>query len=193
MAFLDDYEPVEDRLAKFWAEHPDGQILTEIVDSEVGTWIVKASVWRYRWKLIDLDIEKVPTEHVRPDATGLAQEVVTDRGVNSTSALENCETSAIGRALANLGYAAKGKRASREEMAKTQPPPPEDASDWLAVQVTRFALWTPEQQKKAGIAANKIVKPGKPINRQEAQAIIEEMNIAYRTEFPDSDQLPIGE
>jgi hypothetical protein len=32
--------------------------------------------------------------------------------------LENCETSAIGRALANAGYAAKGKRASREEMTK---------------------------------------------------------------------------
>jgi len=37
---------------------------------------------------------------------------------NSTSALENCETSAIGRALANAGYATKGKRASREEMGK---------------------------------------------------------------------------
>jgi len=50
--------------------------------------------------------------------TGLAEEKVTDRGVNSTSALENCETSAIGRALANAGYAAKGKRPSQEEMKK---------------------------------------------------------------------------
>jgi hypothetical protein len=51
-------------------------------------------------------------------ATGYAEEKITDRGVNSTSALENCETSAIGRALANAGYAAKGKRPSREEMSK---------------------------------------------------------------------------
>jgi hypothetical protein len=46
---------------------------------------------------------------------------VTERGVNATSALENCETSAIGRALANLGYAPKGKRPSREEMLKASP------------------------------------------------------------------------
>jgi hypothetical protein len=48
----------------------------------------------------------------------LAFEVITDRGVNSTSALENAETSSLGRSLANAGYAAKGKRASQTEMAK---------------------------------------------------------------------------
>jgi hypothetical protein len=51
-------------------------------------------------------------------ATGYAEETVSQRGVNQTSALENCETSAIGRALANAGYAPKGKRPSREEMTK---------------------------------------------------------------------------
>jgi hypothetical protein len=56
----------------------------------------------------------------RPWTTGLAEETVQGRGVNATSALENCETSAIGRALANAGYATKGKRASREEMSKVK-------------------------------------------------------------------------
>jgi hypothetical protein len=56
----------------------------------------------------------------RPWTTGLAEETIQGRGVNATSALENCETSAIGRALANAGYATKGKRASREEMAKVK-------------------------------------------------------------------------
>jgi hypothetical protein len=54
----------------------------------------------------------------QPWSTGLAEETVQGRGVNATSALENCETSAIGRALATAGYATKGKRPSREEMGK---------------------------------------------------------------------------
>jgi hypothetical protein len=44
--------------------------------------------------------------------------LVTDKGVNATSALENAETSSLGRSLANAGYATKGKRPSQEEMAK---------------------------------------------------------------------------
>ena len=102
---LDDYETVEERLIKFWKEHPDGQIHTKLLDSASGRFIVEAAVYR-----TEADI--------RPWTTGLAEETIQGRGVNATSALENCETSAIGRALANAGYATKGKRASREEMVK---------------------------------------------------------------------------
>ena len=102
---LDDYETVEERLIKFWKEHPDGQIHTKVLEHTSSRFIVEASIYR--------------TEaDVRPWTTGLAEETVQGRGVNATSALENCETSAIGRALANAGYATKGKRASREEMGK---------------------------------------------------------------------------
>ena len=102
---LDDYETVEERLVKFWKDHPDGQIHTKLVASSSTQYIVEASIFR---------TEADP----RPWTTGLAEETVQGRGVNATSALENCETSAIGRALANAGYATKGKRASREEMSK---------------------------------------------------------------------------
>jgi hypothetical protein len=102
---LEDYETVEERLIKFWKDHPDGQIHTKVLEHSGSRFIVEASIYR--------------TEaDSRPWTTGLAEETIQGRGVNSTSALENCETSAIGRALANAGYATKGKRASREEMAK---------------------------------------------------------------------------
>jgi len=104
MAFdLSNYEEVKDRIPKFWADHPNGSIETEITAHGDGWWAVKARLGR---------------EDGRTLATGLAEEHVTIKGVNSTSALENCETSAIGRALANAGYASSGKRPSREEMSK---------------------------------------------------------------------------
>ena len=104
---LEDYETVEERLIKFWKDHPDGQIHTKIIEHSGSRFIVEAAIYR--------------TEaDARPWTTGLAEETIQGRGVNATSALENCETSAIGRALANAGYATKGKRASREEMNKVK-------------------------------------------------------------------------
>ena len=106
MAFnLQDYETVESRLEKWWKDYPDGRVATKLEQASDTRYIVSAELFK--------------TEaDAKACASGLASESISDRGVNSTSALENCETSAIGRALANAGYAAKGKRASREEMTK---------------------------------------------------------------------------
>jgi hypothetical protein len=110
---LKDYEPVEDRLREFWSEHPEGRISTELLHHVDGDYIVRASVWRSH----DRDFGQ---DWPHADATGLAQDSVEKLPPNmKASALEVCETSAIGRALANLGYAAKGKRPSREEMQKS--------------------------------------------------------------------------
>jgi len=62
-------------------------------------------------------------DDARPKASGYAEETRNSSPVNKTSFVENCETSAIGRALANCGYAAKGSRPSREEMEKVQRAP----------------------------------------------------------------------
>ena len=102
---LADYEPVEVRLEKFIKDYPAFRIATELEVVEATRYIVKAYLF------------KDASDSVAW-ATGYAEETVTQRGVNQTSALENCETSAIGRALANAGYAPKGKRPSREEMTK---------------------------------------------------------------------------
>lgn len=104
---LDDYEPVATRLAR-WLEATGGQprVLTEMVHRGDGWCVFKAELW--------VDNTLI--------ATGWAEEHQTDRGVNFTSHVENCETSAVGRALANAGFAGSdpSKRASREEMTKVQ-------------------------------------------------------------------------
>jgi len=110
MAFnLADYETVESRLEKFWKEFPDGRVSTELEICEAHRYVVKAYLYRTFLDTVAY-------------STGYAEEKDSDRGVNATSALENCETSAIGRALANAGFATKGKRPSREEMAKVEKP-----------------------------------------------------------------------
>jgi hypothetical protein len=105
---LSEYEPVEVRLEKFIKDYPDFRISTELEVVEASRYIVKAYLYKTSQDSIAW-------------ATGYAEETVSTRGVNQTSALENCETSAIGRALANAGYAPKGKRPSREEMSKVAP------------------------------------------------------------------------
>jgi len=100
---IDEYEPVAERLDRFWKTHSeDGRIETELVSHVNGHYIVKAIIW-------------VGDRQV---ATGLADEHTEQKGVNARNALENAETSAIGRALANFNFAPKGKRPSREEMIK---------------------------------------------------------------------------
>lgn len=105
---LENYEPVEERIARFKADHPNYRVATELTfDGEAGAtrWIVKASIWR--------DAENTGL----PDGTGYAFEIDGKGMTQRTAALETCETSAIGRALANLGYAGN-RRVTREEMVK---------------------------------------------------------------------------
>lgn len=102
---LDDYEPVAARLAR-WLDQTDGQprVITHLVHYQENRCVFRAELW-----VNDVLI-----------ATGWAEETRGDGNVNRTSHLENCESSAVGRALANAGLAGSdpSKRPSREEMGK---------------------------------------------------------------------------
>ena len=105
---LEDYEPVASRIARFWAEHPCGAIHTDLVFDDGHRCVIKATVY--------FDSTAAPV------SSDYAEELQTDRGVNATSRIENCATSAIGRALAAANFLASDwtKKPSREEMQKVQ-------------------------------------------------------------------------
>lgn len=95
-----DYKTVAYRVNEFREIHPDWIIKTKIVSADDAV-IMKASILDAEGKL---------------KATGYAEEVRGSTNINKTSALENAETSAIGRALAALGYAGT-EYASADEVA----------------------------------------------------------------------------
>jgi hypothetical protein len=123
---LKNYIPVQERINKFWEKYPNGRITTALCSDPDNF-----EVCRYRGEVY------ADREDTRPIATGYAFEIAGRGMANKTSHEENCETSAIGRALANLGFATSHQeRPSQEEMAKVQrmheeiasqsnvPPPP---------------------------------------------------------------------
>ena len=108
---LADYATVQERIEAFWAKYPNGAIVTKDLttdaDRDKKQWRVYAEVY-------------FVFDEVRPRGTGLAFEIDGGAGANQTSAYENAETSAIGRALATANFTTSKHRASRQEMAKAQ-------------------------------------------------------------------------
>jgi hypothetical protein len=108
VSFLENYQPVEERIRLFWEKYPTGRIHTEIVLINEQEIVIKASIFR-------------DAEDSRPAAIDFAQETRGSSNINKQSFVENGSTSAIGRGLATLGFAPKGARPSREEMKKVTP------------------------------------------------------------------------
>lgn len=107
---LEDYETVDMRLRRLYTQFPQARILTDMVYRDERSFIVKAELY-------------INMEDLSPVSTGYAEEIVGVGFVNKTSALENCETSAIGRCISNsilvLGTP-EGKRPSMQEMEKVE-------------------------------------------------------------------------
>ena len=99
------YAPVAERIRLFYERYPEGRIVTRLVSRDERDVVFRAAVYR-------------TPQDSRAAATGWAREREGDGDVNAVACLENTETSAIGRALANLGFTASRHRPSAEEMAK---------------------------------------------------------------------------
>jgi hypothetical protein len=104
---LASYAPVAERITRFYALHPHGRIVTRARRVTERMVLFEALVYR-------------ASADVAPAATGWASETPGDGDINTVACVENTETSAIGRALANLGITASRLRPSREEMAKAE-------------------------------------------------------------------------
>lgn len=102
---LSGYALVADRITLFREAYPNGQIITDLIGNDSGEITFRARVYRE------------PGDR-RPAATGWASERIGDGDINEVACLENTETSAVGRALANLGFTASRARPSAEEMLK---------------------------------------------------------------------------
>jgi hypothetical protein len=115
---LADYATVQERIEAFWVKYPNGAIvtrdLTTDADRDRKQWRVYAEVY-------------FVFDELRPRGTGLAFEIDGGAGANQTSAYENAETSAIGRALATANFTTSKHRASRQEMSKAQRGAPDEA------------------------------------------------------------------
>ena len=109
---LSQYELVEDRIRAFWEKYPNGRLLSDRPN------LVLRDDGKYQWECMSyLYVDK---DDPRPTTTGFASEIEGSTNVNKYSAAENCETSSLGRCLANFLFAAKGKRASESEMKKVK-------------------------------------------------------------------------
>jgi hypothetical protein len=161
---LNDYETVEERIKRFYSDNADGRIITENLttpaDRERNTWVVRAIVF----------MNGEDQELKLPKATGLAFEIDGGKMANATSALENCETSAIGRALANANYSGN-KRASREEMQKVERGS-SPIRNWdaeiaaLKDEASAMQLWNEARTRKAPVEIqDKIKAKGKSFGR----------------------------
>ncbi len=111
------YITVNERIKGFRELCPTGTIITEIVRLEDGLCVVKATITEEDGNIL---------------STGHAYEIEGTSFVNKTSYIENCETSAVGRALGMLGIGIEDSLSSYDEVRIAQTKQAKDAITWRA-------------------------------------------------------------
>ena len=138
-----EYAPVSERVRAFREVLPDWRIITSIVSFQDSEWVIKAEIQ-------DQDGDT--------QATGYASEKVGAGNINKTSALENAETSAVGRALGFLGVGIAASIASADEVT--------NAAQQLAEIQMREALATAAEKRTLNDLCKKLGQDPLQIARQ---------------------------
>ena len=120
---LSQYQTVQERIDLFWAKYPQGRFHLELATTSDPEQVVfRAEVYLHK-------------DDMYPATVDFAEERQGSSPVNKTSFVENCATSALGRAISLLGgeFSPKGKRPSASEMSKVQRlSQPEVSRNWQA-------------------------------------------------------------
>ena len=147
-----EYAEVNQRIKAFRMVYPNGSITTDIVSLENGIVTIKATVANEEGAVI---------------ATGYAQEKEMSSYINKTSYIENCETSAVGRALGFCGFGIDVSVASYEEVANA-----------IANQREPLDAKLLEEAKRLGIVLEKVAtylkKPVENLTNEDLQKCIEQ-------------------
>jgi hypothetical protein len=119
---LSQYQTVQERVDLFWKSFPEGRFHIELISMTPEQVVFKAEVYLHK-------------DDLYPATVDFAEERLGSSPVNKTSFVENCSTSALGRAISLLGgeFSPKGKRPSQQEMSKVQRlSTPEVSRNWQA-------------------------------------------------------------
>lgn len=127
---VENYITVTERVDKFYTKYPEGRILTAMVEhnDEKGFVVFRAEVYRN-------------ADDALPAATGHAYEIRGGSGANQGYHVENCESSAVGRALSNLGFPSQRNPASNgEQQSQRRAPAQSQQSNPGGVTAAQIAL-----------------------------------------------------
>jgi hypothetical protein len=121
VTYLEDYTPVADRIHLFYEKYPEGSIQTEFLERVDGGWLCQARAYR-------------TADDPRPSVAHSFEQIPGKTPYTKDSEVENAETSAWGRALAALGFAAQKAAgiASREEVQAKEELPVAENGDVAA-------------------------------------------------------------
>ena len=117
---LAEYQTVQERVDLFWSRYDKGRFNLELISMTPEQVVFKAEVYLHK-------------DDLYPATVDYAEERLGSSPVNKTSFVENCATSALGRAISMLGgeFSPKGKRPSQQEMSKVQRlSQPETSRNW---------------------------------------------------------------